>query len=115
MFFRVKETYDRSPSDPSEGFRLHFGFHYGPNTGKTVDGLPKTANNRHTVIRIDEDPTGPHLCYSGENHIKQERVRDFVIADADLFDFVDAVLTHRKYGRSFQDYYMFEIDAAAKK
>jgi hypothetical protein len=112
MHIRVKEFWRGKPHpEYLEGYRRTFGFHYGPTTGIDRRGWPKTQSNMDTIIRIDLDiDIGPHLCYEGRNHIPQECVAGIVIAEADLFDFIDAVRTHRESnGCPFEDILGFKV------
>lgn len=99
-YVRVKEIY-RAFSGSKQGEREHFSFHYGAAhpTDRDSRGMPVTNNTSPpAILRIDVDRNPPHLHLDGENHIEQARVTGFTINDADMVDFLRAVIDHRKDG-----------------
>ena len=115
--FRVKETYKPAPHPfTSHGERLHFSFHYGATTGTDAKGMPKTISGIDTIIRLDKDQFGPHMHYAGMNHIQQASITGkFRINNAEVFDFVDAVLTHRMSGAPFGDILFFGLPRSKRR
>lgn len=117
MHIRVKEYY-RSKLHPfyDQGERVQFGFQYGATTTVDDKGMPRTASDRDTIIRIDRDKFGPHLNYGGRNHIPQEDIEGkLVINDVELFEFIEAVETHRQSGCSMEDIFFFSLKKAARR
>jgi hypothetical protein len=109
---RIKESYKVKPWPHSQdqGERLHFSFQYGETTEMDVKGMPRSTSNRDTILRVDCDRHNAHMHYGGRNHIQQgELSGSFVISDVDMFDFIEAVDTHRKSGCSFEDYFFFKV------
>jgi hypothetical protein len=112
-FFRVCETWYRRKGSPGGGgYRGHFSFHYGPaNPSCDSEGVPTRSKDYPAIIRIDEDDRiGPHLHFAGENHIPQRRVQNLRISDADMFDFIRAVQTHRANGEGFDKILKFTVN-----
>lgn len=104
-YVRVKESFRRCGyPDSGLGERQHFSYHYGPaHAGRDAQGFPETRGAPSAMIRIDEDRQGPHLHLDNENHIPQDRVDGYVIRDANMVDFLQAVIAHRKSGQSLVD------------
>jgi hypothetical protein len=95
-FVRVKETYRPLPKSKA-GQRDHFSYHYGlANTVKDGRGIPKILGAPKPVLRIDVDRNHPHIHMNGEDHIEQARVKGYIIKNADLVQFMRAVIEHRK-------------------
>jgi hypothetical protein len=95
-----------------KGYREHFSFHYGPtNAHRDSEGFPVRDKVGHpAIIRIDRDKYGPHIHFHDEaDHIPQSRVAGMIIDDADMFDFVRAVLEFRRSGRGFDDIMGFTV------
>ena len=108
---RVKEYYipDFHPNY-AHGVRKHFCFQYGATTGVDRKGMPRTASDRDTVVRLDLDDFGPHLHFGGRAHVKQHEITGtLVINDIDLFEFIEAVETHRQSGCSITEVLFFEL------
>jgi hypothetical protein len=104
----------RTPSrgGATRGQRRAFSFHYGtlgPLTRR--NGFPAIDKANHpAIIRIDLDNKGPHLHFHGElPHIPQEKVKGMSIEDVDPFDFVRAVLEHRRSQADFDDIMNFTV------
>lgn len=93
-----------------EGERLHFSYQYGATTSWDAKGMPRTASDHDTVIRVDRDPWGPHIYYQGRNHIKQEDLGgSFIIDNAEVFEFIDAVQTQRQSRCEMHDVLLFTV------
>jgi hypothetical protein len=109
----AEHWYKRKSGLGGAGYRNGFSFHYGPANPQVDDeGVPLRSNSYPAIIRIDQDDRiGPHLHFHGENHIPQERVQSLRISDVDMFDFIQAVLTHRKNGESFDKIMKFKVIA----
>lgn len=109
MYFRVTENWTNRKGVGS-GYRKHFSFHYGvANPIRDQDGIPCRSPAYPAIIRIDCDRNGPHLHYSGEDHIQQSRVKSFRISDAEPFEFVRAVMEHRTTGKPFNEIINFQV------
>jgi hypothetical protein len=110
---RVKEYYvPQTHPNYDHGVRKHFSYQYGATTTTDPKGMPRTQSGRDTIIRLDLDQWDkPHMHYAGKDHIYQESlVGTFVINDMELFDFIEAVDTHRKTsGCRFEDILFFEL------
>jgi hypothetical protein len=117
MHFRVKETYRPAlPPLSAHGERLHFCYQYGATTGTDRKGMPHTLSDADTVIRLDQDQFGPHMHYKNKNHVKQEALTGkLILADAEVFAFIEAVETHRMSGSSFEDILFFELKRGSKR
>jgi hypothetical protein len=113
FYLRLKEYwYRRSASFGGSGTRQSFSFHYGPtNPSKDVEGVPIYSEGYPATIRIDQDVDwrGPHLHYKGEDHVSQTRVQNLRISDVEPFEFIRAVLEHRKTGQSFETIMRFVV------
>jgi hypothetical protein len=112
MHIRVKEYYKPKPHPLyNHGERAQFSFQYGATTTRDKRGMPRTASDHDTIIRIDRDQFGPHLFYDGTNHIKQESLEGpFVIDNVELFQFIEAVETHRQSsGCPMEDIFLFSL------
>jgi hypothetical protein len=99
-YVRIKEIH-RAFTGTKQGEREHFSFHYGPAhpTDRDRRGMPTIGNSAPpAVLRIDVDRNPPHIHLDGEDHIEQSRVVGFTIHDADMVDFLRAVVAHRKDG-----------------
>jgi hypothetical protein len=108
---RVKETY-KPKAHPlfAQGERMHFCYQYGLTSACDSKGMPRTACDRDTVIRLDRDQFGPHMHYGGKAHIKQESLTgSFVIDNAEVFEFIEAVETNRQSHCSFEEILFFGI------
>jgi len=115
--FRVKEYY-KPKLHPAynQGYRVQFSYQYGATTATDAKGMPRTASDRDTIIRIDLDQWGPHLNYAGINHIQQEALTGaFKIMDSEVFAFVEAVETCRQSHCTMQEILFFELDKAGVK
>jgi hypothetical protein len=111
-YLKIKERWlPRAARLGGGGFRHHFAFHYGDaNPLCDLEGIPIQDNKRFaTIIRIDNDPYGPHIHFRGEDHIKQPRVIGLVISDADPFSFFRAVAAHRTTGQDFDEILQFKV------
>jgi hypothetical protein len=92
------------------GYREHFSFHYGPaNPLCDADGVPLRSKAYPAIFRIDCDRFGPHLHFMGEDHVPQDRVKNFRISDAEPFEFFRSVLTHRATGKGFDSILQFQV------
>ena len=112
MYLVVRENWwDVKGERRRIGYRKDFAFHYGPaNPKRNHDGIPVRDNKKFpAVLRIDSDHKGPHLHFNGEDHILQARVLNLSISQVDVFDFVRAVLKHRRSGKGFDRILGFEI------
>jgi hypothetical protein len=102
-YFRVKESYKRLTVYPNvgNGEREHFSFHYGL-AHKDLDarGFPKSnpaAKPPVADLRVDIDKDlRPHIHVGSVKHIYQDHVEGYVIKDADMFAFLEAVREHRQ-------------------
>jgi hypothetical protein len=117
LHIRVKETYKPKPHPLyNQGQRLHFCFQYGSTTARDAKGMPRTASGRDTVIRLDRDQFGPHMHYAGRDHIQQEDLTGkFIIDDIELFEFIDAVETHRQSGCPMEEILFFALKKEGRK
>jgi hypothetical protein len=108
---KVKEYYvSQGPPNFDNGTRKHFCYQYGLTTGTDSRGMPWTTSDRDTVIRLDRDQWGPHMHYAGRAHLQQASLTGtLVINDVELFDFIEAVETHRQSGCRFEDILLFEL------
>ncbi|MGP8174069.1 MAG: hypothetical protein ACLP7O_05925 [Terracidiphilus sp.] len=112
LFFRIVENwYRRASSLGGVGYRKHFSFHYGPaNPERDAEGIPLRSESYPAIIRIDQDDqTGPHLHYGGEDHIPQHRVKNLRISDAEPFEFIKAVMEHRRSHESLDKIMRFKV------
>jgi hypothetical protein len=114
---RVKEMYKPSAHPLyNHGERRHFSFQYGATTSRDSKGMPRTASDRDTVIRIDQDQFSPHMHYAGQAHIKQERLTgSFIIEKAEVFEFIEAVETCRQSGCSMEEILFFALKKEGKR
>jgi hypothetical protein len=114
---RVKETYRPKPHPLyNQGERQHFSFQYGATTTRDSKGMPRTASDRDTVIRLDRDQFGPHMHYAGQAHIGQEGLTGkLIIDDIEVFEFVEAVETCRQSGCSMEDILFFALKNEVKR
>lgn len=104
LYFRAVENwYRRKAALGGKGYREAFSFHYGPsNPDVDGDGVPLPSPQYPAIIRIDQDDrSGPHLHYGGEDHIPQSRVLNLRISDAEFFEFIRAVQRHRTTSKGF--------------
>jgi hypothetical protein len=110
LFFRVTENWFKRKSMGGRGIRHHHSFHYGPaNPDRDQYGIPKRSAAYPAIIRVDVDRRGPHLHYAGNDHIPQNKVKGFDIADAEPFVFAEAVMQHRRTGESFEKILKFTL------
>jgi hypothetical protein len=100
-YFRVKESFRRL-GYPNSGYgeRQHFSYHYGL-AHPTLDsaGFPGTDGPSipNADLRIDLDKNRkPHIHINSPAHIEQHRVQGYSIKDADMIQFLKAVIEHRK-------------------
>jgi hypothetical protein len=108
---RVKETYKPKPHPLyNQGERLHFSFQYGATTARDAKGMPFTASNRDTIIRLDHDQFSAHMHYKGQDHITQDGLTGtFVIGNIEVFEFIEAVETCKQSGCSMEDILFFAL------
>jgi hypothetical protein len=109
---KIKERWwPRSARLGGLGYRKHFSFHYGElNPVSDMLGFPvRDSVNYPGIIRIDSDTYEPHMHYNEEDHINQNRVQGFNISDADLFNFINAVLLHRRTAEPFDKILKFTV------
>lgn len=105
----------RSPSRGATlmGQRRAFSFHYGTTVPKMRrNGFPARDKTNHpAIIRIDlSDQYGPHLHFHSElPHISQSKVNGMTIESISPFDFVRAVIEHRKSGTDFDAIMKFTV------
>jgi hypothetical protein len=115
---RVRETWE-SMSHPNFdiGKRRHFGYQYGPASGTDEKAMPRTDENSDTILRVDNHPPyGPHVHYNGQNHVTQNNLEGFFqIADAEIFAFIDAVMTSRGSRCDLADYLDFKIKGTGRR
>jgi hypothetical protein len=95
------------------GYRKDFAFHYG-STPPTchADGIPVRVRNGAypPILRIDSDPNiPPHIHFGGEDHILQPRVKGLDIPNANVFDFVKAVIEHKATQKRLDELLGFEV------
>lgn len=112
FYFRVVENFFRRKTIlGAGGYRAAFSFHYGPtNPVADCDGVPLRSPQYPAIIRIDQDEVcGPHLHYSGEDHILQARVLNLRISDSDMFEFIRAVIEHRSSKKRFDQIIGFTV------
>jgi hypothetical protein len=113
QYFRLKEHwYRRATHLGGNGYRKTFSFHYGPtNPDKDADGVPIASDLYPAIIRIDEDDDwrGPHIHFDGEEHIPQSRVMGLPITRLDPFDFIRAVMKHRRTHARFDQIMGFTV------
>jgi hypothetical protein len=56
------------------------------------------------------------MHYGRRAHLQQDTLSgSFVINDAELFDFIEAVETHRQSGCRFEDILLFELNKVGSK
>jgi len=108
---RVKEAYTPM-AHPNYllGTRTFFSFQYGATTGLDRKGLPRTTDDVDTIVRFDNTPSqGPHMHYGRKpGHIFQQDIEgSLVISNIELFDFIEAVETHRQSGGCPMDEILF--------
>ena len=111
-YFRVKELFRPVKNSRKvvgkHGERECFCFHYG-NAHPELDpkGYPKTdraSGPPPADLRIDlHADQKPHIHVGTVEHIYQERVTGIKIADSGMFDFLAAVVEHRKSGKPLTD------------
>ena len=100
-YLRVKEAYNRmGRPNIGAGVREHFSFHYGTAHPQRDDnGFPliRSLDTPAADLRIDVDRRlDPHIHLNSEEHITQNRVQGYSIKDADMFEFLRAVVKHRQ-------------------
>lgn len=99
-YFRVKECFNRMGHPHSgAGYREHCSFHYGSAHPKLdPEGYPETraADTPDADLRIDIDKHNPHIHVGSPLHIPQSRVDGYSIQDADMMQFLRAVIEHRR-------------------
>lgn len=100
-YFRVYECFQRMGAPQAGlGIRQHFSFHYGKANAKFgPDGFPETQtpDTPSADLRIDIDRyLKPHVHINSREHIRQNRVDGYSIKDADMIEFLMAVIQHRK-------------------
>jgi hypothetical protein len=80
--------------------RIHFSYHFGPVTMVDDQGIPQYQPSDPVFVRIDNVNRPPHLHPEDDpaRHIPQENIKGLVLADLDLFDFVEASFRKRKKG-----------------
>jgi len=108
----VEHWYRRGSHLGGGGYRKTFSFHYGPaNPSRSTEGVPVPSDAYPAILRIDSDDDwrGPHLHLDGEDHIHQSRVKNLRISDIDPFDFIKAVMEHRKSGEKFEKIMSFTV------
>ena len=113
---RVKETFKpMMHPNYNQGQRLHFCYQYGATTD--AKGMPRTASDKDTIIRLDLDQWDrPHMHFAGQSHIYQEDLTgSFRIADVEVFAFVEAIETSRQSGCSMQDILFFELKKGGRR
>ena len=72
--------------------------------------MPRTANDRDTIIRLDRDKWGPHMHYGGKAHLDQQSISgSLIIANIEAFAFVEAVQTVRQSGCSMEEILFFTL------
>jgi hypothetical protein len=115
---RVKEYYvPQLHPNYDRGIRKHFSYQYGATTQTDAKGKPFTASDQDTVIRLDRDQWAkPHMHYAGKSHIYQESLTgSFIINDVEMFQFIEAVETHRQSSHCpFEDILFFALKKAGK-
>ena len=98
---------------PNHGLaiRKHFCYHYGPTTDVDHKAMPETKDNAQTIIRIDQDRFGPHIHYKGQDHVEQNRIAgNFIIQEAEVFEFIEAIRKHQESGASFEELLSFTLN-----
>jgi hypothetical protein len=116
---RVKE-YFVSKSHPhfDEGERKHFSYQYGVTSDVDEKGMPRTLAKKDNVIRLELDRTDkPHMHLGDTDHIYQEDLTGtFVINNIELFEFVEAVETHRQSALCpFEEIFLFGLKKGGGK
>lgn len=120
MYIRVVEFFRPKPSpDVFQGYREHFSFQYGVQTG--FDPVrkapwPWSTGVGNTVIRVDLDRrNGPHLLYKGQNHIPQTDLNGtLVLAEMTVRQFIDSVMRHRHENGAFESILDFDLKGRAR-
>ncbi len=104
-YMRVTESYRRlGRPTPGFGERHYFSYHYGePREDVDQKGFPLTLNAPNAILRVDNDPYGPHIHAGSPEHIYQDRVEGFAILTAEWPEFLEAVIEHRAKNRPLVD------------
>jgi len=110
MHLRLKETYcPRALAHGGGGARTQFSFHYGTTPASFgPDGFPVPKLSTAT-IRLDHDKHGPHAHFSGQNHIKQNRIQGLQLDSIEMFVFLNGVVEHRKTHRPIEEVLGFTL------
>lgn len=112
MYIRIYEHYRSLSKAAGGGGRLqHLSYHYGPASAeRDEDGFPVKADE--CVLRIDNAPNwGKHAHYGGEDHIPEQRLVGLDFDAITPFDFIKAVMMHRKTKRPLHEILGFEVKA----
>ncbi len=108
-YIRITERY-REGSAPHESNRIAFTFHYGPLASRRPDGTPKWEPHDPVVIRIDNAHGPVHVHFGAqEPRLSQSQVDGLNLVNLEMFQFVKAVLKHRKTGKPLDKIMKFRI------
>jgi len=95
--------------------RKLFSFHYGVIVAEDSDGMPISDRADPVDIRIDNTITGiPHLHYGAPqpHHQQASLSGKLKLAKVEMFQFVRAILRHRKSGASIEEVLHFKVRPA---
>lgn len=110
MHIRLWENYDKF-AGLQMSRRVSWSYHYGQTTvtdaaGRAMQG----AANDPVDLRIDTC-SGLHMHYQKQQpHLGQSDISGLALADITAFDFVRAVLRHRKTGKPLTKTFGFKIE-----
>lgn len=110
MYIRIYEHYRSLSRASGGGGRLqHLSYHYGPvSTERDEDGFPVKVDD--CILRIDIDERSKrHAHYRGEDHIPEKRLIGLNFDVITPFDFIRAVVAHRKTTKPLHEIIGFEV------
>jgi hypothetical protein len=113
---RLREHYTKI-AGLDDSRRKLFSFHYGETVAEEHDGTPISRHDDPVDIRIDNAITGiPHLHYGlpGPHHQQASIKGKLDLGAVGMFEFVKAILRHRKSRASIEDVLHFRVRPAAK-
>ncbi len=110
MYIRIYEHYRSLSKGEGGGGRLQYlSYHYGPSSSdRDEDGFPVKVDE--FVLRIDIDERSKrHAHYGGEDHIPDQRLIGLDFDSITPFDFIKAVMAHRKTTKPLHEILGFEV------
>jgi hypothetical protein len=108
-YLRVRESYEKM-AGLLMSRRLGFAFHYGPIVKQNANGDVIHESSDPVDIRIDKSRGHTHMHYQAPSpHYAQENVKGITLDSIGMFEFVRAVLQHRKSGKDISEILGFKI------